>query len=399
MKRRTNKKKKIITIFLIVLVVVTVGYAVVVSQLKLIGYTTLIKNTWKVYFDNAQLNEGSVTNNEPVIEEDQGDPEKTKVTFTTTLSSPGDYYEFTVDIVNESSVDAMITGKTITSTPTLPAYIKYMVTYDDGVELENNHILEKAIDDSTPTIETIKVRVEFDGEALTNEMLEDMQDNINYNFSFMLTYQKATSQARKRSYHIATCPGCVFKFSTDSYYYSDVNSSGSTQERTVLEDYTDDYKSIRREYYTNPDGYTYDYDCSDGEDYICTRHEEQRKVFLGYILDDNDVIQRGFVCLIKDNKPICLEGVVHKYNAKKNVEFFNKNRNLIHDLWGNNWDSDCSEDDSVDYYHVSCSSTNSEDSTYIGAENESGRYGYWSASSDNGSCYVNNDGYMSCNES
>ena len=150
------------------------------TNLKLIGYTTVKRKAWGIYWNNVQLTEGSSPNTIPVIGKIGNDQEKTNITFTATLNGIDDFYEFTVDAVNEGDVDAMITSVTKTSSPTLPVYIKYIVTYEDGVEVDNNHILKAAKNSETPTIETYKVRVDYDKASLTNETINNMPENQTY---------------------------------------------------------------------------------------------------------------------------------------------------------------------------------------------------------------------------
>ena len=69
-----------------------------------------------------------------------------KIDFEVTLSMPGDFYEFTVDVVNAGSIDAMIDTleKTLkvnnVVVETIPDYLNFTVTYDDGDEILESNI-------------------------------------------------------------------------------------------------------------------------------------------------------------------------------------------------------------------------------------------------------------------
>ena len=121
---RFNKYLIIIAISLVFLI--TIGYAFLSTTLTINGASTINEVTWDVHFENVVVKTGSVTAETPVI-----DTNKTTVTYGVTLSNPGDYYEFTVDVKNDGSVDAMI--DTITSKlnntiiTTLPNYLNYNV--------------------------------------------------------------------------------------------------------------------------------------------------------------------------------------------------------------------------------------------------------------------------------
>jgi len=196
--KRINRRKDIkLFILLILLLVITIGYALVSTTLKITGQATITKQTWDVYWGVPTVTEGSVTTTPPTRSEDSGDPANTKLTWSTTLSLPGDYYEFTVDAVNNGSIDAMITGLTPTVSPALPTnpdYIKYSVTYDDGVEPALNHLLAKKTG-NTPTTEKYKVKVYYDEAAATASSINGMTGNTTYTFTLNITYGQATDEA------------------------------------------------------------------------------------------------------------------------------------------------------------------------------------------------------------
>ena len=96
-------KNKKYTLFLIVLLCISIGYAVLNTTLNINGKSSISKNTWDVHFDNVKINDGSVEAVKiPVVEN------STTVDFEVALNLPGDYYEFTVDVVNNGTIDAMI---------------------------------------------------------------------------------------------------------------------------------------------------------------------------------------------------------------------------------------------------------------------------------------------------
>ena len=105
--KRNNKK--ITTQFILLgLIIIGVVYAILQANLQINGVAKIKSNSWDIHFDNIQINENSV----PIGTEDVPatiDPENNcKVDFSITLSLPGDFYEFTVDVVNAGTIDAMI---------------------------------------------------------------------------------------------------------------------------------------------------------------------------------------------------------------------------------------------------------------------------------------------------
>jgi len=211
MRRKNNKY----LLLLALLLLVTVGYALISTTLKIAGNATITKQTWSVYWGVPTVTEGSVSTTAPTRGADSGDPANTKLTWSTTLSLPGDYYEFTVDAVNAGTIDAMITGITPTVSPALPTnpdYIKYSVTYADGIEPALNHLLPKADQSttpSTPTTERYKVRVYYDENTATASSINSMTGNTTYTFTLNITYGQADDNAIEK-------PSDAY-FATDSW--------------------------------------------------------------------------------------------------------------------------------------------------------------------------------------
>ena len=128
---RRYKKRNRILFLIIMLLGLTIGYAALSTTLKIDGLTTISKNTWSVYWNNPVVNPKSVTpTNIPVIGKEENDEDNTLVTWSTRLTKPGDFYEFTVDAVNAGSIDAMITNIETTVTPSLPDFINGNVEGD-----------------------------------------------------------------------------------------------------------------------------------------------------------------------------------------------------------------------------------------------------------------------------
>ena len=149
---------------------------------------------------------------------------------------------------------------------------------------------------------------------------------------------------------IATCPGCVFAYTIDPWYYS------GTPTTLTKSQYKENY-----------------------EDVIS---ESGKNHFLGLKLNASGTIERAFACGVENGTPFCIEGTT---DGSKD----SKNRNLLVKLYGeydsdkeggggcftnNNGNMDC-VGDSLDAF-----------SNSNGSVNVFGNIG----------CFVNNDGSMSC---
>ena len=185
-----NKKKTIIFVtLLIVIACLIIGYALLSTTLNILGDTTVSGNSWDIHWENVQVTEGSTTENtkEAVI------TSPTQVEFIISLDKPGDFYEFTVDAVNEGTIDGMIdvistnTYQSNGTTPaTLPSAITYSITYDDGASLERYQLL------SANSSETYKVRVEYKRDIENSELITT---NQTYVMKIGITYIQADENA------------------------------------------------------------------------------------------------------------------------------------------------------------------------------------------------------------
>ena len=185
-----NKKSKTTYILILLLLGITLGYAYLNTTLNINGTTNISSANWSIYWDNIVFGSNNVTDVNTPTTISQG---LTEVLFNVNFSQPGDTYEFTVDAVNDGSIDAMISvvsngvyAANGTTPKALPAYLEYSVTYEDGVEIAQNHLLEAG------DTETYKVRVHYKEDINASQL---PSTNDNYVFKFSVTYVQATSSA------------------------------------------------------------------------------------------------------------------------------------------------------------------------------------------------------------
>ncbi len=196
--RKRSKGSLYILLFLIVLGI-SVGYAVLTSNLKINGNSKVSSANWDIHWENVQINENSV----PTSDENKAritDVARTEVEYSVVLSEPGDFYEFTVDAKNDGTIDAMIDDDGIvngiytdstyeTKLTTIPKTLNYTVTYADGNKIEENHLLEKS------KKETYKVRVEYNEDINPSDLNENDQT---FYFKFSVRYVQADNSKINR---------------------------------------------------------------------------------------------------------------------------------------------------------------------------------------------------------
>ena len=162
----------ILGIVMISVFTLTVVYATLSTTLNINGNAEVSSASWDIHLDNVQLNSRSATTGVPSI------TSGTTATFSTTLSKPGDFYEFTIDVVNDGSIDAMIDGvtKTPTLTETQAKYLNYIVEYQNGEPINNKQLVEKK------SFVRLKVKLEF-RKDITASDLPTTSETLNLAFT------------------------------------------------------------------------------------------------------------------------------------------------------------------------------------------------------------------------
>ena len=128
-----GNKGKGITIFALI-ILLGIGFAYLSTQLNISTNARVSGNKWNVYFDNIKVSSGSVSSDLPFI-----DNSSNTILFTANLNSIGDYYEFTVDVVNDGTIDAVLNSIVMTEIKEkLKDSIDFKITYQDGSEISQN---------------------------------------------------------------------------------------------------------------------------------------------------------------------------------------------------------------------------------------------------------------------
>ena len=158
------KDRKVLTLGLCLILVcvftLTIAYAALNAVLTISGNAQVSSADWDVHLANPKVTNGSVTTTVPTLTTGKS------LTFSTILNMPGDFYEFTVDVVNSGSIDAMI--EKVTKTPELTAdqakFLKYEVSYANGESVANKQAIAAGV--TMP----IKVRVEYRNDLVASDL-------------------------------------------------------------------------------------------------------------------------------------------------------------------------------------------------------------------------------------
>ena len=163
MKKILQDRKTLYFVLAVVMISVftlSIAYAAMSAVLEIHGNSEVVASSWDIHLDNVKVKSGSVSANAPSISG------TSSVGFDVELNTPGEFYEFTVDVVNDGSIDAMIDS--VVKTPELTTeqakYIKYEITYENGESISTKQTLKKGT--STP----IKVRVEYRKDLVASDL-------------------------------------------------------------------------------------------------------------------------------------------------------------------------------------------------------------------------------------
>ena len=173
-----NYKRTFFAMFLFLLLLsFFVGYSYLTTNLSIDGVSNVKSARWDVHFENVQVKEGSVSAATPTISN------QTTASFNATLEEPGDFYEFTLDVVNDGTLDAKIGNINITPilTEEQKEYFSYTVTYVDGIEIAYGDAL------NVGATETILIRVEYKQND-DNSLYPD--EDVEFDFSVNLDYEQ-----------------------------------------------------------------------------------------------------------------------------------------------------------------------------------------------------------------
>ena len=197
---RQIRKSRLRLALLSLLLFLGIGYAIFRTALEIDGTVNIARTSWDVHFENLSVTTGSVTASPAPVTDNAT---TTEMTYTIGFTKPGDFYEFTVDIVNDGTMDAMVdvvsntsyasNGTTVIS---LPTYLTSTVTYNDGVAIKQNQLL------AHNTSEKIKVRVEFKKDITTSDLPSSGDTTIV--FKFVANYKQADSNRKPVRVNFAT---------------------------------------------------------------------------------------------------------------------------------------------------------------------------------------------------
>ena len=214
----------VLSVLVLSIFTLTMVYAALSTTLNINGQAEVNAANWDIHLDNVVLNSSSATATAPTI------TNSTTATFSTTLTKPGDFYEFTIDVVNNGSIDAMIDS--VTKTPTLTAtqakYLNYIVEYQNGDAITTKQLVSKN------SYVRLLVKVEFRKDISASDLPTTSET---LNLSFTVNYTQAdetgtnvTDNGVKKAYKVISgdlnTVGSEICIGEECFYL--VNNNGSS---------------------------------------------------------------------------------------------------------------------------------------------------------------------------
>ena len=175
-----NRRLQLFILLVLVCLIgtMTIAYAILSVTLNINGNAEVTAASWDIHLDNIKVTSGSVNNASISI------TSPTTATFSIELITPGDFYEFTIDVVNDGSIDAMIDGVTKMSmlTESQSKYLNYIVEYQNGESINTKQLVSKN------SRVRLKVRIEFRNDISPLDL--PMQEET-LNLAFTVNYVQA----------------------------------------------------------------------------------------------------------------------------------------------------------------------------------------------------------------
>ncbi len=221
MEKERRTKALVVVVLLIVIAGLTVAFAALSSSLNINGTAYLDAAKWGIKFENLSEPEsvGTATTTGTAKIEETKSAEITGINVG--LSTPGDKVTYTVDLVNEGTINAKIDKiEKTTLTEEQQKYLTFKVTYKDGAEVREGDILSKGERKNLIiTIEFIKDLTKEDLPTSTNTI------SLSYKLNFVQTDDKATSGSQENNFKTYSV-GDEFCLENECFYV--IKDNGTT---------------------------------------------------------------------------------------------------------------------------------------------------------------------------
>lgn len=174
-----------VILLIIVITCISIGYAAISSNMLINGTAIIQNKKWKIYFDNVNINEQSVS---AKVEPETVGNNTISIGYEVDLAKPGDFHEFTVDIVNDGDLTAVLDEFSVTElTDAQKKYLNYTVKYNDG------NAIAKTDTVAAHSSEKLLVKIEY-LKDVTSADLPTADEKISLNVEMTYVPESSNSQ-------------------------------------------------------------------------------------------------------------------------------------------------------------------------------------------------------------
>ena len=216
---RKTRKQDLILFFIGLFLFLGIGYAFLTTDLSINGTATMVSNTWNIYFDNLVVQNGSV----PIGTGDTAATitSPTTISFAVTLTQPGDYYEFLVDIVNDGTLPGVISSIDVSPATALNSSIfGYSYTYTNNKAVKVGDIVDPS--DS----KTTKFRVFYNDDIEEDDL---SATDVNQLLTVTITFEQSDhTETKECTYNGDLVQGAEFVDGQFTYRYMQRRTSYPT---------------------------------------------------------------------------------------------------------------------------------------------------------------------------
>lgn len=194
--KRYYAQNAAIIVLALAIIVMSVGYAAYSTQLQLKGVTTVQSSKWSILLQNPTKYSTTTIADDKITKLAVRD---LAVNFAAEMTIH-DTFSFTVDVVNDGTFDAKLTGWSLTAKNTATneaiavdenktgasnSYLTYSVKWLDGTALAQNDPLKHKVAGSSENVKKLLVTVQTHEPTSVNDL---PATNQSFEFDFQMTY-------------------------------------------------------------------------------------------------------------------------------------------------------------------------------------------------------------------
>lgn len=157
MENKKNTQLVIIGVLAVAILFMSVGFAAYARELTINGTARVGAYKWSVHFVENSYTEstGSVAATSHTLGE-------TAMTYDVTLNTPGDFYEFTVNVINDGNFNAQLSSITLSPLDAAQSkYLTYTLTYENVDYTASATGLTYSLPYTGTNTKPVKVRVAY----------------------------------------------------------------------------------------------------------------------------------------------------------------------------------------------------------------------------------------------